>query len=335
MLQRIQEFEDTYAPELPRHFRRWETDPATWQMHLGRMREFARHRPGHLREHLASEFALGPMRNLSFRSGAGGTLEINGRIRLENDSLAAVYPEGLEIGLQAIPRPGYRFAGWRGLNSDAGRLTFSVEEGIYHVEAVFEPHRHPLAEQVLINEIGALAPRSGDWLELFNRSSVDVYIGNWILADAGHQFRLPPMAIPAGGYLVLCQDLRKFKHQFPGAPAAACEFRFGINRRRESLALYASDGAYVDSVSYDVTPLDSAFTMALLMPDLDNAQPRNWELLPGTGTPGSGNPFYVESRVRAVQAYWLRMGLYAGSLALLLLAVIWRWRQRRLARTTK
>lgn len=335
VLQRIREFEDTYAPELPRHFQRWDIDTATWQMHLGRMREFARHRPEHLRGHLASEFALGPMQNLSFRSGPGGTLVINGRIRLENDSLAAVYPNGLEVALQAIPRPGYRFAGWRGLPDGPSQRTLIVQEGISLVEAVFEPHRHPLAEQVMINEIGAFAPRSGDWLELFNRSSVDVYIGNWILADAGHQFRLPPMAIPAGGYLVLCQDLRKFKQQFPGAPAAACEFRFGIGKRRESIALYAADGAFVDSVTYEITPLDSAFTMALLMPDLDNAQPRNWELQRGTGTPGSGNPFYVESRVRAVQAYWLRMGLYAGSLALLLLAVIWRWRQRRLARTAK
>jgi hypothetical protein len=66
-------------------------------------------------------------------------------------------------------------------------------------------------------------------------------------------------------------------------------------------------------------PLDTAFTLSLSLPNLDNADPENWELRPGLGTPNAANPYYVESSVRVAQAEWMQIGLATGVLLLGLL----------------
>lgn len=332
---RVAEFADLYRPEIPRHFERWKLNARTWEDQVRVMTDFARKRPDHLRRHLCAWFGLPAPAAHTLVAGEGGSLHVSpdvghsypGGIRVEGDSLRVVYPVGTPLHIQVEPRPGYRFAGWEGLDHPEWAQTLEAGRAPERIRARFEPYRHPLAERIVINEIGANNTRSGDWVEIFNASDQPVDITSWILADAKHTYRLPSAILPAGGYLVFCQDLRRFKGQFPGVPATAGTFGFGLNRLEEAVYLYSYDGAYVDSVRYRVPPQDTLFTLALLLPELDNADPRNWEIRPGTGTPGAGNPHYVQSKVQARQEGWLRAGLYSG-LALLLSLLLYgygRW----------
>jgi hypothetical protein len=102
---------------------------------------------------------------------------------------------------------------------------------------------------------------------------------------------------------------------------------FGLNKRQESIALYSILGAMVDSISYEAPPVDSAFVLSLLLPDLNNSDPQNWAFRPGTGTPNAANPYFVESRVRAQQTLWMQVGLAGGVFILSLLLLILRQRR--------
>ena len=90
------------------------------------------------------------------------------------------------------------------------------------------------------------------------------------------------------------------------------------------MGLYSPDGAVVDSFSYDLPPLDTAFTLNLLLPKLDNADTENWELREGSGTPNSANPYLLESNVRVAQSQWLQIGLASGVFLLCLVLLYFR-----------
>lgn len=326
---RIGAFADLYRPELPRHFARWDLDTVKWRTQVDIMRTFARERPGYMRSFLQDMFHLGPEVSLVFGCTGGGVLTVDDRYVFQADTATWTLPLGMTLDLRIQPLPGFRFAGWSdGASRDQWTRSLPAEAGRQLI-AMFEPYVYPLADRVIINEIGAYNHRSGDWVEIFNGSDEPVDVTSWILADAKHTYRLPTAIIPPGGYQVFCQDLRKFKHVFRGVPAAAGTFSFGLNKRRESIALYTADGARVDEITYDVTPMDTLFTLALILPDLDNDRPENWEIRPGPGTPGAGNPVYVEMRVRARQAWWARLGLITGVLALIGLLISWKWRHDR------
>ncbi|MCF8239524.1 MAG: CotH kinase family protein [Saprospiraceae bacterium] len=327
VIHRIDRFADQYRPEIPRHFDRWNLDTIKWETQVAIMRQFARKRPGFMRQFLQEQFGLGEDVNFKLGCTAGGEMILSARHHWEADTIGLVYPNGMSITVQIKPRSGFRFVGWSdGAPLNQWTRTIEAHPGMQDLTARFEPFIHPLADKVMINEIGAYNRQSGDWVEIFNSSDQSVDITSWILADAKHEYRLPTAVIPPGGYLVFCQDLGKFKKHFPGVPAAAGTFSFGLNKRSESITLYTEEGAWVDQVSYTVTPVDTAFTLALLIPDLNNDLPKNWELRVGQGTPGAGNPYYIQMRVKDRQTYWMRLGLGFGLIALLSGLFAWKWR---------
>lgn len=329
VLRRIAEFEQMYRPEISRHFERWKIHPETWENHLEILRTFAIQRPGALRTYLTSQFGLPEPVLLSIGSTTGGTVRVGERIVLSGDTLSCWYPSGWKIRVSARPSLGYRFEGWVGTSVKDWDL--DIEWSAYQppLNAVFSRITSPLAGKIIINEIGANNTQSGDWVELYNRSDESVDVTSWFLADAQHHYLLPTSVIPPGGYLVVCQNLKKFKHTFPGVPAVSGNFRFGLNKRKESILLYDYDGAIIDSVRYELTPMDTLFTLALLLPGLDNALPKNWESLSGRGTPGAGNPYYVESHIKSQQIYWSRVGWVVGLISVLSILGYWRWQKRR------
>ncbi len=330
VVKRINKFADEYRSEIPRHFERWNLDTVKWVTQVEIMKQFARARPAFMRKFLADMFDLGKDVTFALGCNQGGVMTLTPRYHWEADTIQLTYAAGMTLTVSVKPRSGYRFVGWSdGQSNMIWTRTLTVKPGMKDLSAFFEPFVHPLANQVLINEIGAYNRKSGDWVEIFNSSDQSVDVTSWILADAKHEYRLPTAIIPPGGYLVFCQDLRKFKNHFPGVPAAAGTFSFGLDKRSESITLYTEEGAWVDRVSYTVTPLDTAFTLALLLPDLDNDLPKNWEILAGQGSPGAGNPYYVDMRVKARQTYWMRLGLGLGCMTLILGLFAWKWRQDR------
>ncbi len=334
MVSMIDSFYQIYLPEIPRHLKRWRLRKDIWKLHVGRMRQFAINRPAYVRQHLSERFSTGASVDFSAAAEGGGTLIINDHLRLESGRYEGQYFENIPISLVAIPNFGYRFSHWEGIRVEgqSNKLKLLLNnKKLYHIKAVFERFEHPLAGQIMINEVSPFDKNTGDWIELYNASRKTVSVKDWILADRKNTFTLPDVQIASQSFLVLCQDSAKFKKAFPTVGKVAGNLGFGLHKRKEQLGLYTHQGASVDSIYYDIEPRDSTYTLNLLMPHLENSDNENWDVVENSGTPNAPNPYYVESRIKAEQELWLRIGVSLGIfLCCVLLLFMKRQRDRRL-----
>lgn len=309
-------------PEMSRHLQRWRLSEKRWESQIQIMRDFALERPTYVRQHLAERFQTGELRDVIIQSTPGGKVILNEYVEVGSQGLLGKYFANYPITLRAVPAYGHRFVGWEGYVQDSEQREFSVDlkkDRRYQFRAIFEPYAHPLLGQVMINEVCAKNKYTGDWLEIHNRSEKTVNLEGWVLTDIQNEFIFPRVELLPQDYLIVCRDAQRFRETFNDAYNVIGGLGFGLNKREENLALYSRLGAAVDSFSYQVPPLDTAFTLALLLPTLDNADPENWELREGFGTPNAPNPYYVESSIRSVQAQWMQIGLATGLFILSLL----------------
>jgi hypothetical protein len=134
------------------------------------------------------------------------------------------------------------------------------------------------------------------------------------------------VTLGAQEYLVVCQDSARFLKTHPQAYNVIGGLGFGLNKRHETLGLFTQNNAFIDSLTYEVTPTDSAFTFNLLLPWLDNSDLDNWEIRPGSGTPSAANPYFVESSIRRRQELWMQIGIATAVLLLSVLLLFFRRR---------
>lgn len=310
--------------DMPRQLARWRGKDEHWRLHLARLRTFARQRPTYLREHLRALVGGGGDVDLTIVASPGGYVELNDNLIVDEDTYAGRYFQNLPPHLRARPHPGFRFVGWEGTNHppafdpdlSAGRpLTLTAR---------FEPAEHALADRIVINEVCPRAGSSGDWLELFNRTTESVNLTGWLLTDGLRRFTLPTARIEPEDYLVVCRDALRFQRAYPAAHNVVDGLPFGLHRRTETLGLYAPDGAYVNRIAYAVERPDTSFVLALVRPGLDNTDPRHWAEQSGPGTPCTANPEQLRSSVLSTQDYWLRIGIGVGVLALVVMIRVMR-----------
>ena len=320
----INEMYERLLPEMDRHLDRWNLKESNWRFHVNIMRTFARERPDYVRMHLMEMFDTGDLVQLEASATTGGQIMINDQIKIEDKVFKGQYFEKIPVHLKAIPKFGYRFIGWKGIELDDSSLeaTIMLERGKpIKIKALFAPYKHPLAGSIMINEISCNNKKSGDWIELYNYSKEPVSLNNWYLTDSKNYFKIPEITISPRDYVILCQDKEKFLKIHPQQFNAVGDFQFGLSKRKETLGLFTDDGAAIDSISYDLSPIDSVYTMSLTLPYLDNADIDNWEINYGLGSPNFANPYFLESRIKAEQEIWLRVGIGIGLLLLLTLMV--------------
>ena len=328
VLDKIDEIYQTLEPEMDRHLKRWRLSKSTWEREVRYLREFARKRPRYLRKYLAEFFALDDMRTLTVNSSPGGQVEINYQVEVREDGFRGLYAGDVPLNIKAVAQNGFRFSHWEGdLDDKLRNLTLRLPQQHMQLKAVFEKFVHPLADEIVINEVSPNSKPAGDWVEIHNTTKETVWLTDWILADANHhEFRFPEVSIPPNDYLVVCEDLQKFRQRFPRSYNAIGDLDFGLNKRMETIALYAPQGATIDNFSYSLPPSDSIFTLNLLLPTLDNSDLENWEIRNGLGTPNSANPYYVESRIRGIQNQWIQIGIAAGALIICIMLLVLRFR---------
>ncbi|HMQ47345.1 MAG TPA: CotH kinase family protein [Saprospiraceae bacterium] len=312
--QQIDSFYQMFLPEIPRHLERWKLSREKWELEVSHLHRFAQERPAYVRMHLMNKFDTGPQRKLIAGTNPGGRLILNNHVAISQDTLTGIYFQNYPITLKAVAHQGYQFSHWAGIDMDEQLrdLTLKLDQPETTVYAVFEPFRHPLEGKLVINEI---CPRgnSGDWLELYNNSKHKVLLKGWSLSDQdGNEFVLPEASIDPGDYLIICQDEKTFLETHPTAYNILGGLPFGLHKRKDQLALYSILGAMVDSVAYEILPIDSAYTLSLLLPNVDNSDQENWEIRLGDGSPSAANPYYLESTVKQVQQHWVQFGLSAG-----------------------
>ncbi|MCB0522839.1 MAG: CotH kinase family protein [Saprospiraceae bacterium] len=327
VLARIEKFYQRLLPEMPRHLERWRLKGAEWQNDVALLKTFAAERPAYLRRFLMQQFHTGGVRQLSLGIAKGGKVVLNEAIDFR-DTFSGKYFEKIPIRLQAVPDLGYRFVRWEGsgVSSESPVLFLELVQPDWHIRAVFEKFEHPLAGKIVINEISCNNKQSGDWVELYNNSKERVNLEHWILADRKNEFRFPAYTLPPKGYVVVCEDSAKFLRSYPKVQSLINGLSFGLDKRQETIQLFSPETSSVDSVGYRLPPMDSVFTLNLLLPGLDNGDPGNWELTSGMGSPDAANAYYLASRIQVRRSLFMQIG---GALGVLVLGLLLLWMRRK------
>lgn len=308
---KINDLYNVYSPEMDRHIERWFLSKKEWEAQIAILRTFADRRPDILRLHLMDRFDVGKVRQLRIEVSEGGQVELNNHLELDHkEAFNGMYFEKVPIHLVAIPDLGYRFSHWEGLDVLDGERMISLQltENYYKIKAVFVPHENPLQGKVVINEICANNDGTGDWIELYNYSDQEVSLEGWMLTDGKNTYALQGANLPAREYIILAENARRFKKYHPNVLRVEGDFGFGLNKRGEELTLYTSDGSLVDRTTYHLPPIDTVFTLNLLLPYLDNEDQDNWEVLTGMGSPNQANDYYLASNIQSKRELWMEVG---------------------------
>jgi hypothetical protein len=126
-----------------------------------------------------------------------------------------------------------------------------------------------------------LAVNKEQWVELYNKSGAAVDVSGWKLDDA-IGFTFPPgTSIPAGGFMVVADDLVTFNAAHPGVTALG-PISGSLSNLGERLVLLDSLGNVVDEVNYrDGKPWPEfadggGSSIELRNPNADNSVPEAW-----------------------------------------------------------
>lgn len=328
VLTKIDSFQQLLEPEIARHIARWNLSNKEWYRQIGVLQNFARLRPGYMRQHLMAAFDTGNPVQVALHPSPGGRIILNDHIPVDTLGFEGTYFENIPVSVKAMADPGFRFVRWEGLYIDNSIQSFflKLSGSQTKLRAIFEPYTDPLAGKVIINEVSCNNKKSGDWVEIYNQSGKFLNLSGWILTDGEHEYALPEITLSNKDFIVICQDSAAFSNAFPEVFNIAGNLPFGLHKRNDQLGLYKPDYAAIDFTQYEVPPSDSVFTLSLMMPHLDNADQENWELAYGKGTPGSANAFYLSAVVQNRQELWIKIG---GTIAMFLIGGLLLWMKHR------
>lgn len=236
----ISQMQSVIAGSMPEHIQRWRTmnnSWIAWSNNVRSMRTFASQRPINARQHMITQLGLGGFATVTLNvshTNRGrlrvNTLVIDGATPGVTNGVAypwrGTYFRGVPIELQALPSPGYIFAGWSnradlGLQ-DAITVTLSnnvtwtalFERSIPHdlsagpylftawsagaPAATYPPHMR--FEQTSVSDPGLAVPMESEWQLPYNRASRSRLNG---LGNDGLAFlnTSDPQDDPGAGYL--------------------------------------------------------------------------------------------------------------------------------------
>ena len=221
----VNQMQAALADSMPEHIRRWRTmgnSMNSWSNNVRVMRTFASQRPINCRQHMVTELGLGGFATMTLNVSHTnrGQLRVNSLVIDANTpgvTNGIAYPwrgtyfRGVPVELEALPLPGYSFAGWSN-RTELGlqtKISVSLTNAITYT-AMFEratPHdlnaapflftawspsadagsapAHVRFEQSSVRDPGLDAPLDGDWQLPYNLSSRSRLNG---LGDSGLAF---------------------------------------------------------------------------------------------------------------------------------------------------
>ena len=194
VVQEIDRLAGVMAHDIRYETRRW-PGSGDWEASVEYMREFARQRPGYVRQHAVDYFDLPGTAVLRVNPAPGshGGATINERIALQPQELPweGVYFQGVPLQITAVPEAGYRFAGWEPaelVQTSSISLTLNGDLAITPLfEAVEGGGPQPGDVQLLrYGSDGDPAPHAdlqGDWVELLVRKPGGVDLRGWRVTD--------------------------------------------------------------------------------------------------------------------------------------------------------
>ena len=129
VLERIDEFETHYRPEIEEHIHRWSNlggSYGAWLAYVDEIREFALLRPAYQRDHILDYFNLPGTASVTVQTEPEkGFVQIN-TINIRDGAIgitdpgnwSGIYFQSVPIVVTAHPYPGYRFSHWEGVGID-------------------------------------------------------------------------------------------------------------------------------------------------------------------------------------------------------------------------
>lgn len=296
------------SPEIPRHKARWAKSISfgTWEDNVEIMREFARKRPGYIQQHIINKFNLSGMETLIIENNNmhGGKVILNNVEIMEQNYNISLFKD-VPIHLEAVPLPGFLFAGWQGVVSDSSKsISFNLNY-LSKIVAVFKKDSLQSAS-IVINEINYNSSSSfdtDDWIELYNNSDSAINISGWVLKDEkdDNSFTFPNgTKINEREYLVITKDSTRFTPLFTNRINTIGNFNFGLSGSGELVSLSESEGSVIDSLTYNDKlpwPLNAdgkGASLELINPKYDNSLAESWRASENHGSPGKINTVYTD-----------------------------------------
>jgi len=164
----------TLEPEMKEHTDRWPfikltaTSPwdTTWSQEVNRIRNYANSRPSYVRQHILSKFRNNGVTGTALvtlnTDSTRGHIRINS-IDIVSDTPAVTNPnrwsgtyfKGVPITLKAIPKEGYVFDHWEGINgsveASSDTITVNLSNDL-NVTAVFRPENETPDPEILYGD---------------------------------------------------------------------------------------------------------------------------------------------------------------------------------------
>ena len=315
VISRIDSIQFLLTPEYDRHAQKWGYNKGIWSKHYNLMRTFAQERPDYMYQFLQNKFDIGGANNLNLEVSSGGFVKVNNNIEIYNE-LNGKYFEKIPIQLEVIPNYGFQFSHWElpsGKKTE-GIIEYRLSAENNKIKAIFKKSNHQLDGKIIINEIAPNNKKAGDWMELYNDTNEKISLNNWTIRDANNSHLIKYASIPPKDYLVICEDTSAFRNFFPKVTNITGNLPFGISKKKEMLRLFASNGALIDSVYYELGDIDSVFVLSLPQSDLENSDDKNWNLETGYGSPNQNNSGDISNGNNG----WIKWLLYGLGLILII-----------------
>ncbi len=161
----------------------------------------------------------------------------------------------------------------------------------------------PQPNDLVFNEIMAdPTPVTGlpefEYLELFNRSVVDIDMNGWQLILGKSKKTFGEVVIASGGYLILCKE--KAREAFSIFGKTYTFKSFGLTNGGENLKLFDRKGQLISSVRYDKswygddTKAEGGWSLEQINPENICSGSNNWKAAENSvgGTPGEQNSVF-------------------------------------------
>jgi hypothetical protein len=256
-------------PELPRHFQTW-TGNVTGGManyaniHTDLLNQFA-NRNAVVRSQIVTEYGLAESVDVTLNVSPAGAGYIKISTIVPNSlPWTGVYFDGVPVRITAVANPGYTFMNWQNNTCiPAGDLlNSSILLNIPNDDtftALFTGTSEPLA--VTISEIHYnpdMTIDGGNWIELHNYGSTDLDITNWSVKSKNFWDKYKfddQQVIPAGGYLVVCQDTASFSAIYPTVTNFVGATGFPWSNSYDSIQVYNGHNEVVlNAIYHDKAP---------------------------------------------------------------------------------
>ncbi len=130
VIDNIETMKNIYYPNVIDHITKWnlhDSNIENWLDEIEVMKNFAVERPKHIRQHITEYFNLNGTAEIKVEVDKGGIVKLN-TLNIENSSIPweGIYFKDIPITVEAIPKYGFEFAGWEGIDKSY-RTTIEIK----------------------------------------------------------------------------------------------------------------------------------------------------------------------------------------------------------------